>query len=201
MALPALRLPCPRPAVATSCLQQRHFSRESNCAEGADSQCALRGLSTGWASHRSHGPGQTPDIILPAAWRGTQCPGCTPVPDRNRMPSAVRWQPVGLEQRSSEQGSSSLVSPGQKGGHGPRRPSSSRSLCWRQTPAAPQKLPGCRSLTRNHSNDRACTRGFTCSRRAPVVPPAHPRHPGHCPVTGAPGLVTASPVSGPVPGK
>lgn len=54
-------------------------------------------------------PGPPPGILLPRPG-GTACAGCTPVPDRNRMPRA-RWQLVSSEQRSGEQGASSLASP------------------------------------------------------------------------------------------
>lgn len=122
----------PRPGVVTSCPRQQHFSRESNCAEGAASQRSLPACpGLGQQEPRDR---QTPDIILPAAPRGTQCPGCTPVPDRNRMPSASAGSWSAWSRGAARRVPAAWWAPG--------LPPATATIRDRLLPS-PQKLPGC----------------------------------------------------------
>ena len=76
-----------------STLQQSHLSAgrsvQRRRAPGSPIAGPVRGPAEGFGEcRRARGRCQTSSF--PAASEGTLCPGCTPVPDRNRTPSEVQ---------------------------------------------------------------------------------------------------------------
>lgn len=177
----AVREPVP---VALRALRPRDPGRLHSLSPSLRALCgASAALPAGHAGPPQEPRPGPPPGILPRRG-GTPCPGCTPVPDRNRMPRA-RWQLVRSEQRSGEQGASSLASPAR----GRPRPPALLPLSrrWRDACLCPAAARKPLSLTRTHGN-------ASLHRGSPV--PAGPRGVPHTP---RPGHCTS--ISGPVPGK